>query len=273
MDLESAARELYALTPGDFTARRDALTREARSAGDKDLATQINGLRKPAVAAWLVNQLAVAGVEELQTLLDVGEQLRDAQADLAGSRMQELSRTRHRLVRSLARTAEQLATEQGQTVTPAAVRQVEETLGAAVADPQAAAAVSSGRLTRALVYAGLGEVDVSAATATPLRLVRETAPARGRAKDEAAPRQDELRRLRAAAESAADEAAAAGRRNDEARTAHDVLSVRAEELQRALTQARLELGAARSAADRAQRDHQRAERAARGAARALREAD
>ncbi len=46
---------------------------------------------------------------------------------------------------------------------------MEETLRAALADPNAALAVASGHLTRALSYAGLGEVDIEAATATPLR--------------------------------------------------------------------------------------------------------
>jgi len=279
VDLDSAARDLYALTPGEFTARRDALTREARDAGDKDLARQVNGLRKPAVAAWLVNQLATEGVAELQQLLDVGAQLRDAQADLAGRRMQELSRQRHQLVRSLTRTAGQIAADRGQPATAAVVQQVSETLGAAVADPQAAAAVSSGRLTRPLAYAGLGEVDVSAATATPLRLVgspdQAASPAKAKVnvKAEPTPRADRLPELRAAARSAADDAAAAARQLQEATTSRDELSTRVEELQQSLAQSRYDLAAARSAADRAERGLRQAERAARMATRALQAAD
>lgn len=277
MDLDSAARELYALTPGEFTARRDALTREARDAGDKDLAKQVNGLRKPAVAAWLVNQLAIEGPAELHQLLDLGAQLRDAQAGLVGRRMQELSRQRQQLVRSLSRIAARLATDRGQQATAAVVQQVTETLGAAVADPQAAAAVSSGRLTRPLVYAGLGEVDVSAATATPLRLVPETgsaaAPRRQKKQQKAGLAPDRLEELRAAAQAADDDAAAAARQLEDATASREELSERVEQLQHSLAQSRYDLAAARTAADRAGRELRQSERSARAAQRALREAE
>jgi chromosome segregation ATPase len=54
-----------------------------------------------------------------------------------------------------------------------------------VADEQAALAVGSGRLTRALAYSGFGDVDVTAATATPIRSApsaRASGPARSRRK-------------------------------------------------------------------------------------------
>ena len=53
-------------------------------------------------------------------------------------------------------------------MSPAVRAELDATLLAAVADPAAGQAVLSGALTRALSYAGLGEVDITAATATPL---------------------------------------------------------------------------------------------------------
>ena len=60
----------------------------------------------------------------------------------------------------------------GSRFTPAMARDVATTLVAALASPEATAAVTSGRLTRALEYAGFGEIDLTEATARPLRLVR-----------------------------------------------------------------------------------------------------
>ena len=58
MDLESAARELYALLPGDFTAARNARAKEAAQQGNKALAARLRGLAKPTAAAWLLNMMA-----------------------------------------------------------------------------------------------------------------------------------------------------------------------------------------------------------------------
>ena len=52
-----AAQDLYALAPGDFTGERDRLVREARDAGDRELAATLKGLRRPVLAAWAVNLL------------------------------------------------------------------------------------------------------------------------------------------------------------------------------------------------------------------------
>jgi hypothetical protein len=170
-DLDDAATELYALTPADFTARRAELVAQARVGGLKDLAKAVSELRRPTVSAWLVNQLArgAAGAEEeIHELETLGADLREAQAQLDAPRMKECAKRRHELVAALLRRADTVGDEEGQKVSAGARRELEETFGAAIADEQAGLAVTSGRLTRALVYAGFGDVDVSEATATPV---------------------------------------------------------------------------------------------------------
>lgn len=54
-------------------------------------------------------------------------------------------------------------------MTPAVLAEVRSTFVAAIADPAAAERALSGRLLRALAYAGLGEVDLTAATAGPVK--------------------------------------------------------------------------------------------------------
>ena len=180
--VEAAADELYGLAPDAFTAQRGELAKQARASGDKAAAAEIAKLRKPTVPAWLVNLLAREESGELADLLALGEQLREAQAQLLGPRMKELSQQASVAVKGLSRRAAELADAAGQAVTAAVDRDVEQTLRAALADPQAEAAVSSGRLTRALAYAGFGEVDVTAATATPLRPGASVAPGGARAR-------------------------------------------------------------------------------------------
>ncbi|HKG49740.1 MAG TPA: hypothetical protein VKB14_04830 [Actinomycetales bacterium] len=180
--VEAAADELYGLAPDAFTAQRGELAKQARASGNKGAAAEIAKLRKPTVPAWLVNLLAREESGELADLLALGEQLREAQAQLLGPRMKELSQQASVAVKGLSRRAAELGDAAGQAVTAAVDRDVEQTLRAALADPQAEAAVSSGRLTRALAYAGFGEVDVTAATATPLRPGASVTPGRASAR-------------------------------------------------------------------------------------------
>ena len=53
--LLAAADRLYGLTLAEFTPARDALVKEHR--GDKELAARLKALKKPSLAAWVVNLL------------------------------------------------------------------------------------------------------------------------------------------------------------------------------------------------------------------------
>ncbi|GAA3592693.1 hypothetical protein GCM10022223_04250 [Kineosporia mesophila] len=183
LPLEEATDELYAVEPGLFTAERTRLAAAARTNGDTVTAKAIGGLRRPTTSAWLVNQLARGerggqqgrdgrgSGDDIDRLEHLGQELREAQAALDAPRMRELSKKRHQLIAALVRHADRVADNAGQTVSAAVRRELENTLSAAVADEQASRAVMSGRLTRALTYAGFGEVDITEATATPLSVV------------------------------------------------------------------------------------------------------
>jgi chromosome segregation ATPase len=165
-DLDSAAAELYGLAPEDFTARRTALAAEARQAGEANLAREITGLRRPAVAAWLINQLVRMDPAELDELSSLGQELRQAHVMLDGGRLRELSADRQRMIRQLTARLEQHAAEAGRVVNDEVSRQLHATFEAAIADADAERAVRSGRLTKALSYSGFGEVDLTNAVAT-----------------------------------------------------------------------------------------------------------
>ena len=171
--LDAAADELYAVLPAVFIVTRDARAKEARSSGDEELYAQIKALRRPSAAAWLVNVLARSD-EGFEEFSDLSQRLRDAQTNLDAPTMKELGQERTRVVAELVERAVALAKDADpEYKDTATVRdQVTSTLTAAVADPSAEAAVTSGRLVSPLSYAGFGEVDLTDAVATPLHAVR-----------------------------------------------------------------------------------------------------
>jgi hypothetical protein len=170
--LSQAAEDLYALPPAEFTAARDELARQARSAGQRDDAALIKKLARPTVSAWLVNQLVRSAPQPMSELFELGAALHAAQQELAGDRLRELSAERRHVIGELLPAASRLAASAGVPVSGSALDEVRATLEAALADLGAGAAVRSGQLTRALSYAGLGEVDLAAALAVPASAAR-----------------------------------------------------------------------------------------------------
>ena len=150
----AVADELYGVPPTDFTAARDAMVKQARAAGDRVTAAAIAALRKPTVAAWLVNLLVRDQPEEISGFVELGVALREATTSLSGPALRELSSQRHRLVQALVSQARALGVAAGQKVGEDTLRAVEETLHAVLADPAAAEAVLSGRLAQPLSRTG-----------------------------------------------------------------------------------------------------------------------
>jgi hypothetical protein len=163
--LAEVVDELYGLPPAGFIAARDERARQAKNAGQREDAAAIRKLARPTTSAWLVNQLSRDAAEQLGRLFEVGMALQEAQRTLAGDRLRELSGQRRQVVSDLLPVAAGIAGEAGQVASGAVLEEVRATLEAALADQDAREAVRSGRLTKALAYAGLGEIDLTAALA------------------------------------------------------------------------------------------------------------
>lgn len=172
--LEDLADGLYALRPDEFTAARNALAKDTKGS-DAELAAEVQALRKPSPAAWVVNALARHRREELVELVQLGATMREAQAELDRASIAELAKQRRQVVAAMARSGAELAAELGQKVTQPVVDEVAQTLQAALADEVAAGAVLSGRLLRRLETVGT-EVDVTDAVAAPGDLAIPAAP-------------------------------------------------------------------------------------------------
>jgi hypothetical protein len=299
VDLDDVADELYEVPPDEFVAQRKERQDEAKAAGDKALAKEIGALPKPSTPAWVCNLLVRAHREEIEGLVDLGNLLREAQHNLAGDELKALDVQRRQLLTALTRQARAAAYERGHSVSTAVATQVEETLRAAMADPDAGEALLSGRLTGPMSYSGMGEltgrpklrlVPQPATTERPAARKPATKPGEGdgssaadrrrRAQEERHRAAEEKRRRElAAAQEAADEATAAAedaeaaleehrRTAEELGTRRSELQARVEELADQLAEAERDAAEAATALKREERRVAGAEREAAEAAEA-----
>ncbi|SHK64711.1 hypothetical protein SAMN05443637_109161 [Pseudonocardia thermophila] len=285
MTLEEVVDQLYELRPDEFVPARDDAVAEAKAAGDKDLAKAIARLRRPTKAAWLANLLARKRGEQLDGLLALGGDLAEAQRHLDGPQLRALSAQRNRLVAAMAREAGRLAYEAGDRAGESVLRELQDILHAALADPTVADEVRSGQLTRTIAYSGFGPVgqpDVTPTRATrPTPRTPEPGPEPEPEEDpaERERRERELAERRRAVEEAEEaEAAAAARRDEDTAAMQDAESAHAaaqevvadlvRELEAAREREREAAAAARAAAARAKESARAAEAAAARAERA-----
>jgi len=216
---ERALDELYRGPLEEFTAARNALSKELRSDGKAAAGEWVRGLAKPSRAAWLVNQLAARKGDEVAGLLEAGKELRAAQEELmAGSpdrdELREAAQREQRAVDSLTRAAEAIGREHG--VGAQILTRVGETLRAAAGDPEFAEAIERGRLTREQRAASVGLVGAAAPPARSSRKGakdREAAERRER-RQQAKRRQAAERKLAAAEKKLERERAALERARD-----------------------------------------------------------
>ena len=155
-ELDKIADELYALRPDEFAAARDERVRHARAEGRAALARELNKLRKPTQSAWLINLLWRDQRDVMQQLFELAEALSQAQAQASGPELLRLTGQRRELEGALMRRARVLAEQAGVAVTAAMEREAQETLAAAVALPEVADEVRSGRLIKPAAYVGFG---------------------------------------------------------------------------------------------------------------------
>lgn len=150
------ADELYGVPPEQFVATRDAAARAAKQDGDKTLADAIGRLRKPTVAAWVVNLVVRDDPSLADGLRGLGDALREAQDQLDGPALRELGKQRRELVAALVARGRRLAAAAGHKLGEGVRQEVDETFTAALADPQVAQEVTSGRLVVAREFVGFG---------------------------------------------------------------------------------------------------------------------
>lgn len=247
-ELSRVAAELYSSPLGDFVSRRNE---RAKEADDRGLAAAIRALRKPSVAAWVVNVFARERRGELDEALQLAEELREAQADLDAASLSKLGRERRALIARLAARAAELARARGEKISTGTVDAVQQTFNAAFFDEQASQAVASGRLVRELEPAASAGIDwdeaVGGGAADPGSAV-PTAPA-----DELEARRRRRQRERAVQEAESDLARAENELKAAQREERSCVGA-VEEAAAAITRLERELGHARQEAARAEKE-------------------
>ena len=200
MSLEEELDRLYALPLNEFTAARDELAKRLRADGERDLADEVKGLRKPTVAVWLVNQLAREREMDVKRLLKAGEALGKAQASAKG-----FAEARSDEQHALGRLAS-AAREAG--VGPQAADRAIQTLRAASLTDEGRDLLKRGRLTEELEPPGFEALVGMPATKRPK--AKPKPPPRKNPKLKKA--QERVRKLKAEAQRAEREATAAAER-------------------------------------------------------------
>ena len=155
-DIDAVADELYGLPADEFIGARAAYAKQAKADGDRELAAQIQALKKPTVAAWLVNQLARRHRDELAVLVELGTEMRRGLSGISAEDMRELTKRRFQLVAALVKRAGEIAAEAGRGVGADTSAAIQATLEATLSDQASADAVVAGRLTEPLAVSGFG---------------------------------------------------------------------------------------------------------------------
>ncbi|MGY4719168.1 hypothetical protein [Naumannella huperziae] len=200
MDLAEAVDRVYGAELTDFVGVRDALARQARADGERELATSIKALRKPTRSAWLVNRWARAAPEEVDELAGLAELLAQAHRTLAPDDLRALTRQRNQLINAQTRKIA------GGAVSAAIQAEIGQILTGALTDAALADRLRTGTVLQAVPASGFGTLDLGGdARVIPLRPRTERKAGgarRGRADDtaDAQARAAEQARQRALAE-------------------------------------------------------------------------
>ena len=154
--------ELYREHPDGFVAGRNELAKDLRGAGERDRADEVAKLRKPSVAAWLINRAALTSATEAEEFADASTELERAQRaalegrDRGGEAYRAAAARERDASEALVRAAESAARDAGRPATDRNLELVRETLQAAAGDSELRDRVVRGRVERQQSAATLG---------------------------------------------------------------------------------------------------------------------
>jgi hypothetical protein len=152
--LDEALDELYGAPLDEFVAERARLAKKL----DGDDAKALAKLKKPNVAAWVLNQLARRERRDVDLLLDAGYRLRQAQAGvLRGAEKETFEDARRKesdALKRLTKAAERLLRAERGSASASALAQVDESLRAAAITEAGRELLARGRFTEPLRATG-----------------------------------------------------------------------------------------------------------------------
>jgi hypothetical protein len=189
--LDEALDELYGAALDEFVAERKRL---ANKLGGDD-AKEVAALKKPNVAAWVLNQLARRERRDVDLLLDAGHRLRQAQAGvLRGAEKETFEDARRKesdALKRLTKAAERLLRDARGSASASTLAQINESLRAAAITEEGRELLARGRFTEPLRASGF---DAYAGIDVPKRAPTKKPTAKPAPKPKPDPRIRELER-------------------------------------------------------------------------------
>jgi hypothetical protein len=198
--IDAEIDRLYGLPLAEFTKERDALARRLGAEGERDDAASVAEVRKPVLAAWVVNRLVRERRADVEGLVEAAAAIRAGKPE-ADERFRGAAD-------DLVRAARTVLAEADRRPTDAVLRDVATTLrSAAAAEPDA---LLAGRLTEPVEATGFEAM----AGAAPRRPAARAPGRRQKAKSQ--PDRARVEAARKALTDARDEARRLGREADAA---------------------------------------------------------
>jgi hypothetical protein len=242
-DLEAEVDRLYTLPLDEFTSARNDLAQRLKRAGQKDAAADVQGLRKPTVPVWAINQIAREHGEDVTALLEASDDLRAAQERAIGGgesdQLRAAASAEREALRTLTDYAQQLL---GRDAPAATLERVASTLRAAALGPEGRELLANGRLSEEMKSAGFGAFEGMSVPTQPRPRPRKKAAARPSAAERR--RQERVAKLRERLVKLRQDASEAEREAKHAQAAADRAQARFERAAAAAENARSELEAA-----------------------------
>lgn len=204
---------LFTVAPRDFIRERNALAARLRAAGRRAEAADVQGIARPTIAVWAVNQAARSTPSAVARLLASTEQLRRGASE-AGDLRAAIAEE-HAAIAAVHEAARRALSAAGYSASTDVARRIATTLRGAAADRAGRDELREGRLRREWEAPGF---ELLAGTKLPaLRLIpggrsgRRAAPPTGRRAGNRADVRRALQAARAVREREAAEAAGAER--------------------------------------------------------------
>ena len=205
----------------------------------------ITALRKPTLAAWVVNQLARQQRREIDLLLDAGHRLVEAQrSTLEEGERDDLAQARIGQRKAISKLMDGATELLGGRATKTTLSKVAETLRSAAIAPEGRELLARGRLTHEITGTGWDLLETMAGAG------EATSPRRKRARTR--PSRDSLNAARANLRDAQDKRAAARKRVLDAERDERSATRELDRARTTLDRAREELAATESAVDSAE---------------------
>jgi chromosome segregation ATPase len=166
---------LLALPPQEFTEARNEAVKRLRGEGRRDAADAVKRLTRPSLSLWALNRLAQEDPSPIEAFLDAAARLLEAHR--RGGDIRAATPPEREAEARVVSAASEIVLAQGAKMTDAVTSRLRETLRAAAADAEVAAALRTGRLTHEPEAPSLEEILASLPSGPAARKKQKASPA------------------------------------------------------------------------------------------------